>query len=196
MVNPSKSFRLSRTCFVPVLDYGEEWFKYLPLVEFTYSNSYQASIEMASYEALYGRRCRSPIDWDDVGERPLIGPDLLEDAKAKIRLAREQLLTAQSRQRSYVDQRWLDLEFPVGKHVLLKIPDLSYVTSLTTIQLREDLSYDEALLQIMPCEVKLLHNPSIPYVKVLWENHEEREATWELKSIMRKQYPQFFRGAE
>nr|CAD1823352.1 unnamed protein product [Ananas comosus var. bracteatus] len=104
-----------------VLDYGDGWFRYLPLVEFAYNNSYQASIGMAPYEALYGRRCRSPICWDDVGERRLIGPDLVEDAEAKIRIARERLLTAQSRQRSYADQRRRDLEFQVGEHVLLKV---------------------------------------------------------------------------
>nr|CAD1817929.1 unnamed protein product [Ananas comosus var. bracteatus] len=60
---------------------------YLPLVEFAYNNSYQASIGMAQYEALYGRRCRSPICWDDVRELRLIGPDLVEDAEAKIRIA-------------------------------------------------------------------------------------------------------------
>nr|CAD1833046.1 unnamed protein product [Ananas comosus var. bracteatus] len=69
------------------------------------NNSYQASIGIASYEALYGRRCRSPICYDDVGERRLIGPDLVENAEAKIRIARERLLTAQSRQRSYANKR-------------------------------------------------------------------------------------------
>ncbi len=64
--------------------------------------SYHASIGMAPYEALYGHRCRSPLCWDDVGERRIIGPELLEDVEARVRVARQQLLTAQSRQKSYV----------------------------------------------------------------------------------------------
>ncbi|XP_020100345.1 uncharacterized protein LOC109718503 [Ananas comosus] len=72
--------------------------------------------------------------------------------------------------------------------------DPSHVISPTTIQLREDLSYDEAPLQILACEVKQLRNISIPYVKVQRNNHEEREATWELESSMRERYPQLFVG--
>nr|CAD1837552.1 unnamed protein product [Ananas comosus var. bracteatus] len=165
---------------------------------------------MAPYEALYGRRCRSPICWDDVGERRLIGPDLVEDAEAKIRIARERLLTAQSRQRSYADQRRRDLEFQVGEHVLLKV---SPSRGIKRFGLRnklsprfvgpfeilervgpEDLSYDESPLRILARELKQLWNRSIPYVKVQWENHEEREATWELESAMRERYPQLFVG--
>nr|CAD1827483.1 unnamed protein product [Ananas comosus var. bracteatus] len=72
--------------------------------------------------------------------------------------------------------------------------DPSHVINPTTIQLREDLNYDEAPLRILACEVKQLHNRSIPYVKVQWNNHEEREATWELESSMRERYPQLFAG--
>ncbi|KZV57838.1 hypothetical protein F511_29083, partial [Dorcoceras hygrometricum] len=61
-----------------VLDFSDRWDLKLPLIEFTYNNSYQASIEMAPYEALYGRKFRSPILWDDVGERTEIGPDVVE----------------------------------------------------------------------------------------------------------------------
>ncbi len=97
-----------------VLDYGDGWFRYLPLVEFTYNNSYQASIRMTPYEELYGRRCRSPICWHDVGEHQIIGPDLVEDAESKVCIVKQRLLTAQSKQKSYVDERKRDLEFQVG----------------------------------------------------------------------------------
>ncbi len=60
----------------------------MPLVAFAYNNSYQARIQMASYEDLYGCRCRSPICWDDLGERKLIGPDLVEETEAKVRIIR------------------------------------------------------------------------------------------------------------
>ena len=60
-----------------VMDFGVGWSKFLPLVEFAYNNSYQASIEMAPYEALYGRKCRSPVCWFEVGEKRLMGPELI-----------------------------------------------------------------------------------------------------------------------
>ncbi len=76
---------------------------------------------MAPYEALYGCRCRSPICWDDLGERRFLGPDLVEKTEAKVRLIRQRLLTAQSWQKSYADRRRRDLEFQVGEHVLLRV---------------------------------------------------------------------------
>ena len=91
------------------------------LVEFAYNNSYHSSIEMAPFVALYGRKCRSPICWNEVGERKLLGPELVQLTTEKIQLIRERLLAAQSRQKSYVDNRRRDLEFQVGDHVFLKV---------------------------------------------------------------------------
>ena len=78
---------------------------HLPLIEFAYNNSYHSSIQMAPYEALYGRKCRSPIGWFEVGETKLIGPDLVQQAMEKVKLIRDLLLTAHSRQKSYSDNR-------------------------------------------------------------------------------------------
>ncbi|WRX08485.1 Integrase zinc-binding domain - like 4 [Theobroma cacao] len=94
-----------------VIDLGVRWEQYLPLVEFAYNNSFQTSIQMAPFEALYGRRCRSPIGWLEVGERKLLGPELVQDATEKIHMIRQRMLIAQSRQKSYADNRWRDLEF-------------------------------------------------------------------------------------
>ncbi|XP_020082350.1 uncharacterized protein LOC109705944 [Ananas comosus] len=91
------------------------------MAEFAYSNSYQASIGMAPFEALYGRKCRSLIHWSEVGERAVLGPDVLREAEEKVCLARQRLLTAQSRQRSYANKRRRDLEFVVGDRVFLKV---------------------------------------------------------------------------
>ena len=66
------------------LDFEGEWDKYLPLVEFSYNNSYQATIGMSSYEALYGRKCWSPLHWDEVGKRGLVGCDMVNQAYEKI----------------------------------------------------------------------------------------------------------------
>ena len=92
-----------------------------PLVEFAYNNSYQASIQMASYEALYGRPCRSPLCWIEMGESSITGPNLIRDTSEKVSLIRQRLLTAQSQQKSYADVQRRPLEFEVGDHVSLKV---------------------------------------------------------------------------
>ena len=93
----------------------------IALVEFAYNNSYQASIRMAPYEALYGRPCRSPLCWTEVGESSITGPDLIRDTSEKVSLIRQRLLTAQSLQKSYEDVRRRPLEFDVGDHIFLKV---------------------------------------------------------------------------
>ena len=80
-----------------VLDHKGSWEENLLLMEFSYNNNYQASIQMAPYEALYGRTCRSSICWTEVGESFIIGPDLIRDTFEKVSLIRQRLLTAQSR---------------------------------------------------------------------------------------------------
>ena len=104
-----------------VLDHKGSWEEHLPLVEFTYNNSYQASIQMEPYEALYGRPCRSPICWTEVEKSSFTGPNLIRDTSEKLSLIRQRLLTAQSRQKSYADVQRRPLEFEVGDHVFLKV---------------------------------------------------------------------------
>jgi hypothetical protein len=104
-----------------VLDFKGSWIDHLTLVEFAYNNSYQASIGMAPYEALYGRRCRSPICWDEVGERKILGPEIVLRTCEKIELIRERLRVAQSRQKSYADTRRRDLEFEIGDMVFIRV---------------------------------------------------------------------------
>ena len=88
-----------------VLDFKGSWTKYLPLVEFAYNNSYQANIGMAPYEALYGRKCKTPICWDEMGERKLSSEELIKVSIEKIQIVRERLKVAQDRQNSYADTR-------------------------------------------------------------------------------------------
>ena len=97
------------------------WEEHLSLVEFAYNNSYQASNQMAPYEALYGRPCRSPICWTEVGESSITGLDLIRDTSEKVGMIRKCLLTAQSRQKSYADVRRRPLEFKASDHVFLKV---------------------------------------------------------------------------
>ena len=115
-----------RSC---VLDFGGTWERHLPLVEFAYNNSYQSTIGMAPYEALYGRRCRSPIHWHESGEKKHLkdqigiqrGPDLIQQMVDKVQLIRQRMLEAQSRQKSYADNRRRELSFDVGDKVFLKV---------------------------------------------------------------------------
>ena len=104
-----------------VLDHKGNWEEHLPLVEFAYNNSYQASIQMAPYKALYGRSCRSSLCWTEVRESSITGLDLIRDTSEKVSLIRQRLLTAQRRQKSYADVRRRPLEFEVGDHVFLKV---------------------------------------------------------------------------
>lgn len=103
------------------LDFKGSWDDHLPLVEFAYNNSYHSSIGMAPYEALYGRKCRSPLYWDEVGERKLLGPELLQQTKQSTEIIRKRLVAAQDRQRKYANQKRKDRTFEVGDKVMLKI---------------------------------------------------------------------------
>ncbi|XP_015967030.1 uncharacterized protein LOC107490735 [Arachis duranensis] len=93
----------------------------MPIVEFAYNNSYHASIGMASYEALYGRKCQSPLCWYEAGERSLLGPEMIAETTEQIKKIHSRMLIAQSRQKSYADQRRKSLELEEGEHVFLKI---------------------------------------------------------------------------
>ena len=86
-----------------VIDFGGHWDNFLPLAEFLYNNSYHSRIDMAPYEALYGRRCRSPIGWFDAFEVRPWGTDLLRDSLEKVKSIQEKFLAAQSRQKEYAD---------------------------------------------------------------------------------------------
>ncbi|GKC25993.1 putative reverse transcriptase domain-containing protein [Tanacetum coccineum] len=99
---------------------GLGWDKHLPLVEFSYNNSYHASIKAAPFEALYGRKCRSPICWAEVGDSQLTGPEIIQETTEKIVQIRQHLQAARDRQRSYANVRRKPLEFQVGDRVMLK----------------------------------------------------------------------------
>ena len=99
--------------------------RYLPLIKFAYNNSFHSSIGMAPYEALYGRKCRSPLCWYEVGERNLLGPELVQETTEKIRVIQEKIRIAQSRQKSYADKRRRPLEFEEGDHVFLRVSPMT-----------------------------------------------------------------------
>ncbi|GKB59397.1 putative reverse transcriptase domain-containing protein [Tanacetum coccineum] len=104
-----------------VIDFGQGWEKHLPLVEFSYNNSYHASIKATPFKALYGRKCRSPVCWAKVGDVQLTGPEIIYEATKKIVQIRQRLQAARDRQRSYANIRRKPLEFQVRDHVMLKV---------------------------------------------------------------------------
>ncbi|GJV66360.1 putative reverse transcriptase domain-containing protein [Tanacetum coccineum] len=104
-----------------VVDFGGSWDTHLPLAEFSYNNSYYSSIRCAPFEALYGRKCRSPILWAEIRESSLIGPELVQETTNKVVLIKEKLKAARDRQKSYADNRRKSLEFEFGDRVMLKV---------------------------------------------------------------------------
>ncbi|XP_070007724.1 uncharacterized protein [Nicotiana sylvestris] len=173
---------------------------------------------MAPFEALYSRRCRSPIGWFEVGEAELIGPNLMHQAIEKVKIIKERLKTAQSRQESYSDVRRRDLEFKeddwrIGQvsyqlelppelslvhpvfHVSMfrkVVGDPSTITPVETIQINEELPYEEVPVAILDRQVRKLRNKEIASVKVLWRNQQVEEATCEAENEMKKKYPHLF----
>ncbi|XP_060182906.1 uncharacterized protein LOC132612842 [Lycium barbarum] len=122
---------------------------------------------MAPFEALYRRKCRSPIEWFDAFEVRPWGTDLLRESLDKVKQIQKNLLAAQSRQKEYADRKVLDLEFMVGKQVLLKVSPMK----------DKNLSYEEEPIKILDGEVCKLRSKEIASVKVQWKNRPVEEAT-------------------
>ncbi|GJR71489.1 putative reverse transcriptase domain-containing protein [Tanacetum coccineum] len=200
-----------------VMDFGGSWDAHLPLVEFSYNNSYHASIKCAPFEALYGQKCRSPVIWTEVGESQLIGPELVQEMTEKIFQIKERLKTARSRQKSYADKRRKPLEFKVGDRVLLKVSPWKGVVRfgkkgklapryvgpfeivecvgpvpLDEIEIDENLRFVEEPIEIVERDVKKLKRRRIPLVKVRWNSRQGAEYTWEHEDQFRKKYPHLF----
>nr|GEU36862.1 putative reverse transcriptase domain-containing protein [Tanacetum cinerariifolium] len=104
-----------------VLDFVGSWDVHLPLVEFSYNNSYHSSVRCAPFEALYGRKCRSPILWAEVRDGQLIGPELVQETTEKISQINDRLKAERNRRKSYADKRRKPIEFSVCDYVLLKV---------------------------------------------------------------------------
>jgi len=103
-----------------VLDHLGAWDEVLSLVKFTYNNNFHASIGMTSYEALYDRRCKTPLSWYQDGETVVVGPELLKQTTKKVKHIQDRMKASHSRQKSYADQR-RPLEFTPRDHVFLRI---------------------------------------------------------------------------
>ncbi|GJS15021.1 putative reverse transcriptase domain-containing protein [Tanacetum coccineum] len=104
-----------------VIDFGKGWVNHLPLVKFSYNNSYHASIKAAPFEALYGQKCRSPVCGAEVGEVQLTGPEIVQETTDKIVHIKQRIQAARDRQKSYADLKRKPMEFQVGDNVMLKV---------------------------------------------------------------------------
>ncbi|KAL8098809.1 hypothetical protein AgCh_031510 [Apium graveolens] len=213
-------------------------------------NSFQElkkSIGMPPYEALYGRRCRSPLYWDEVGERKMLGPEVVQRTKDIVDLIRGRLVAAQDRQKKYADLARKDKEYEVGDLVLLKVSpwkglmrfgkkgklsprcigpfeiqrrigklaydlalppnlqqvhnvfhvsmlrkyhrDTRHIVEYEQVDMQPDLTYMEKPVKIIDKKEQVLRNKVIKLVRVLWQNHNVEESTWELESTMLEKYP-------
>ncbi|XP_073133606.1 uncharacterized protein [Henckelia pumila] len=190
-----------------ILNFGASWQESLPLVEFSYNNSYQSRIQMAPFEALYGRKCRSPLFWDDLSEIPVTGPDMIRELSDKVKLIQISMRTAQDRQAKHANVRRRTLNFEQvcdpayrlalppalsGIHDVFHVsmlrkyePDASHILRPDEAELDETLSYFKRPIQILDHKERQLRNKSIPLVKVQWSRHGIEEATWETEHDMR-----------
>ncbi|GKA95725.1 putative reverse transcriptase domain-containing protein, partial [Tanacetum coccineum] len=183
-----------------VIDFGNGWEGHLPLIEFSYNNSYHASIKAAPFEALYSRKCRSPVCWAEVGDARLTGPELVHET---------------------TDVRRKPLEFQVGDRVMLKVlakvgtiayrlklpqqlsrvhstfhvsnlkkclSDESLAVPLDEIHIDDKLHFVEEPVEILEREMKLRRS-RISIIKVRWNSKRGPEFTWEREDQFREKYP-------
>ncbi|GJW62543.1 putative reverse transcriptase domain-containing protein [Tanacetum coccineum] len=169
-----------------VNDFRKGWVNHLPLVEFSYNNSYHASIKAAPFEALYGRKCRSPVCWTEVGEAQILSPELIQETTERIVQIKQRMQAARDRQKSYADL-----------NVLGKVGEVAY-----KLELPEELSrvhntfhFVEEPVEIMDREVKRLKRSRIPLIKVRWNSKRGPEFTWEREDQFKKKSPSLTKTA-
>ncbi|GJX76943.1 putative reverse transcriptase domain-containing protein [Tanacetum coccineum] len=146
--------------------------------------SYHSSIRFAPFEALYGRKCRSPVLWAQIRESSLIGPELVQETTDKVVLIKEKLKAARDRQKSYADNRRKLLEFEIGDQVMLKVSPWKGVIRFgkkgkLAPRVDKTLHFIEEPVEIMGREVKRLKHNRISLVKVRWNSKRGPEFTWE-----------------
>ncbi|KAA0066907.1 pol protein [Cucumis melo var. makuwa] len=203
-----------------VLEFSGSWDSHLHLMEFAYNNNYQATIGMAPFEALYGKCCRSPVCWGEVGEKRMLGPDKnLEFEVGDMVFLKVAPMKGVLR---YVKKGKLSPRFvgpfeilerigPVAYRLALPpsfsavhdvfhvsmlrryVADPTHVVDFEPLQISENLSYEEQPVEVLAREVKKLRSREISLVKVLWRNHGVEKATWEREEDMLALYPELFK---
>ncbi|GKA95572.1 putative reverse transcriptase domain-containing protein [Tanacetum coccineum] len=193
--------------------------RHFRLVEFSYNNSYHTSIKAAPFEALYGRKCRSPVCWAEVGEAQLTGPAIIHETTEKIVQIKSRIQAARDRQKSYANIRRKPMVFQVGDKVMLKVSpwkgvmrfgkrgklnpryvgpfkkclsDETLVIPLEELRVDDKLHFVEEPVEVMDREIKQLKRSRIPIIKVKWNSKRGPEFTWEREDQFKKKYPHLF----
>ncbi|GJS70678.1 putative reverse transcriptase domain-containing protein [Tanacetum coccineum] len=199
-----------------VIDFGKGWVDNLSLVKFSYNNSYYASIMAAPFEALYGRKCRSPVCRAKVGQVQLTGPDLVRETTEKIIQIKQRMQAARDRQKSYADKKRKPMDFQVGDKVMLKVSpwkgvvrfgkrgklnpryvgpfkrcysDDPLTVPLDGLHVDDKLQFVEEPVEIMDREVKQLRHSRVLIVKVRWNSKRGPKFTWEREDQFKKVIP-------
>nr|GFB63293.1 putative reverse transcriptase domain-containing protein [Tanacetum cinerariifolium] len=146
------------------IDFGKGWVNHLPLVEFSYNNSYPASIKAAPFEALYGRKCHSPVYWTEVGEAQILSPELIQETTEKIVQIKQRKQAARNRQKSYANLKRKPVEFKVGDKKCHA--DEPLAVPLDGLHFDDKLYFVEEPVEIVDREVRRLKGSRIPLVKV------------------------------
>ncbi|XP_042489123.1 uncharacterized protein LOC122069223 [Macadamia integrifolia] len=162
---------------------------------------------MPPFEEQYDRKCWTPLSWDEVGERHILGTDFIQVTSEKVNMIRERIKAAQFRQKSYADVRRRRLEFGVGDKLFLRIspikgimqfgkkgklslrkyiPGPTHVLTYIPHEFDEDYAYVEYPEKIFDRKDHLLRNRIVSFVKVKWMNHPEQKASWEQEEEMKK----------
>ncbi|GKE26872.1 putative reverse transcriptase domain-containing protein [Tanacetum coccineum] len=178
-----------------VIDFGKGWENHLPLVEFSYNNNYHASIKAAPFEALYGRKCRSPVCWAEFRDVQLTGPEIIQETTEKLQEISKEVTPI-------VDQVAYKLElFEELRNVhntfhvfnLKKcLSDESLVIPMKELRLNDKLNFVKEPVEIMDREVKQLRQSRIPIIKIRWNSKRGPEFTWEHEDEIRVKYPHLF----
>nr|GEZ92838.1 putative reverse transcriptase domain-containing protein [Tanacetum cinerariifolium] len=184
------------------IDFGKGWVNHMPLVEFSYNNSYHASIKAAPFEALYGRKFRSPVCWTEFGEAQILGPELIQETTEKIIQIKQRMQAARDRQKKRVGDVAYKLDLP---EELSRVHNTFHVSNLKKFHADEPLAvpldglhvddklyFVEEPIEIMDREVKRLKYSRIPLVKVRWNSKRGHEFTWEREDQFKQMYPYLF----
>nr|GEV41196.1 putative reverse transcriptase domain-containing protein [Tanacetum cinerariifolium] len=187
--------------------------------EFSYNNSYHTSIKAAPFEALYGRKCLSPVCWAEVGDAQLTGPEIIHETTEKIIQIKSRIQAVRDRQKSYADLKCKPMNFQVGDRVMLKVlpwkrvvrfgkreklnpryigpfkkclSNESLMIPLDELRIDDKLHFVEEPVEIMDREIKQLKRSCIPIIKVRWNSKRGPKFTWEREDQFKHKYPHLF----